>query len=292
MWKLQHLNGRREINELHVPVGQTVKLTMGTQDVIHSFYVPAFRMKQDVVPGRFTTTWFKATKPGKYHLFCAEYCGTNHSRMVGSIYVMEPSDFQEWLSGTTGSTPAEAGKAIFESQACITCHSPGSGARGPNLVGLFGTEVRLQGGNTVTADENYIRESILNPQAKIVHGYQPIMPTFKGLINEEQVMQLTAYIKSLKSGSGDVGVGSTQQVAGPAGQLPPHVARETLMQTNKPESEQPAPSVPSPTPATIEIKSAPSQATPGPGTIQTTEPQGASSVPVDQGTTRSRQEWQ
>jgi cytochrome c oxidase subunit 2 len=198
MWKLEHLEGQREINELHIPVGRAVRLTMTSEDVIHSFFVPAFRTKQDAVPGRYTTTWFKPTKAGKYHLFCAEYCGTNHSRMGGWVYVMEPRDYEAWLSGgTSGGSLAENGQKLFEELACGNCHKPDGSGRCPSLTGLFGKTVQLVGGATVQADEAYIRESILQPQAKIVAGYGPIMPTFQGLVTEEGVMQLIEYIKSL-----------------------------------------------------------------------------------------------
>jgi len=198
MWKLEHLEGQREINELHIPVGRAVRLTMTSEDVIHSFFVPAFRTKQDAVPGRYTTTWFKPTKAGKYHLFCAEYCGTNHSRMGGWVYVMEPRDYEAWLSGgTSGGSLAENGQKLFDELACGNCHKPDGSGRCPSLTGLFGKTVQLVGGATVQADEAYIRESILQPQAKIVAGYGPIMPTFQGLVTEEGVMQLIEYIKSL-----------------------------------------------------------------------------------------------
>ena len=199
MWKLQHLEGRREINELHVPVGRSVKLTMTSEDVIHSFFVPAFRVKADVIPGRYTTLWFHPTKPGTYHLFCAEYCGTEHSGMIGRVVVMEPAEFQTWLSGGPVGSLATAGQKLFEQLGCITCHREDSGARGPHLVGLFGKPVPLKGGGTAIADESYLRESILNPQAKVVAGFEPIMPTFKGLVSEEGIMQLIAYIKSLEA---------------------------------------------------------------------------------------------
>jgi cytochrome c oxidase subunit II len=205
MWKLQHMEGQREINELHIPVGRAVKLTMTSQDVIHSFYVPAFRTKQDVLPGRYTTIWFQPTKPGKYHLFCAEYCGTRHSGMTGWVYVMEPQDYQSWLSGgqPEGSL-ASSGEKLFQELACVNCHKTDSQGRCPNLVGLFGTTVPLAGGGTVKADEAYIRESILEPNAKVVAGFQPIMPTFQGLVTEEGLVQLIEYVKSLgpKPGAG------------------------------------------------------------------------------------------
>jgi cytochrome c oxidase subunit 2 len=199
MWKLQHMTGQREINELHVPVGVPVKLSLTSEDVIHSFFVPAFRIKKDAVPGRYTTAWFQATKPGRYHLFCAEYCGTRHSNMIGTIVVMEPAAFQAWLAGgASGVSLASAGEKLFQDLACVTCHKAGSGARGPNLAGLFGKPVALFDGSTVTADETYVRESIVAPSAKIVAGYQPIMPTYQGLVTEEQLLQLVAYVRSLK----------------------------------------------------------------------------------------------
>jgi cytochrome c oxidase subunit 2 len=199
MWKVQHTTGQREINEMHVPVGRKVKLIMTTEDVIHSFFIPAFRTKADVVPGRYTYLWFEATKPGRYHLFCAEYCGTNHSGMTGSIVVMEPTEYDDWLSGGANQqSPVAAGQQLFQTLGCATCHREGGeGGRGAVLTGLFGKPVELTNGQTVTADEAYIRESILNPQAKIVAGYGPIMPTFQGQVNEEQLLQLVTYIKSL-----------------------------------------------------------------------------------------------
>jgi cytochrome c oxidase subunit 2 len=198
MWKLEHEQGQREINELHIPVGRDVKLIMTSQDVIHSFYIPAFRIKQDVLPGRYTTAWFHATKPGVYHLFCAEYCGTAHSGMIGQIVVLEPAQYQAWLSGglTSGSLAA-SGETIFQQLGCPTCHRFDVQGRGPNLTGIFGKPVSLEDGRTVIADENYIRESILSPAAKIVAGFKPIMPTFQGLVSEEQLTALVAYIKSL-----------------------------------------------------------------------------------------------
>lgn len=211
MWKIQHSTGQREINELHVPVGKKIKLIMTTEDVIHDFFVPAFRMKADVVPGKFTTQWFEATKTGTYHLFCAEYCGMNHSGMIGSVIVMEPREFDNWLSGNAGSTtPAAAGQQLYQTLGCASCHGAnGEGGRGPTLLGVFGKQTQLVGGQTITADEPYIRESIMNPQAKLVEGFGPIMPTFQGQISEDQLVQLVAYIKSLQ-GTGQ------QQTARPA----------------------------------------------------------------------------
>jgi len=211
MWKLQHLEGRREINELHVPVGRPIKLIMTSEDVIHSFYIPAFRIKQDVLPGRYTTTWFQATKAGTYHIFCAEYCGTQHSGMIGWVTVMEPADYETWLSGGAKKSLASAGEDLFQQLGCITCHRADSGGRGPALTGVFGKTVSLQGGAAAMADEGYLRESILDPQAKVVSGYQPIMPTFKGLVSEEQVLALITYIKTL--GAAAAGEGSAPGVA-------------------------------------------------------------------------------
>jgi cytochrome c oxidase subunit 2 len=216
MWKFQHVTGQREINQLHVPVGQPVKLVIGSEDVIHSVYIPAFRVKMDAVPGRTTTLWFEATKAGRYRLFCTEYCGQKHSGMIGEVVVLEPGEFQQWLAGgpATGSM-SEMGAQLFTDLACVTCHRDDATGRGPSLTGVFGSQVRLQDGRSVTADEQYLRESIVNPQAKIVEGYQPLMPTFQGLVSEEQLMQLIAYVKSL----GPKGVDQTAAPApGPATQ--------------------------------------------------------------------------
>jgi len=198
MWKFQHPEGRREINDLHVPMGVPVRLTMTSEDTIHSFYIPAFRTKKDVLPGRYTSIWFEATKPGRYHLFCAEYCGTEHSKMIGWVNVMTPEDYQDWISGgVPGMTMVEAGRQLFESLGCMTCHSRESGARGPDLVGRFGRVQMLANGQSVQFDEAYARESILNPAAKVAAGYEPLMPTFQGQISEENLLRIIAYIKSL-----------------------------------------------------------------------------------------------
>ena len=204
MWKVEHAEGQREINELHVPVGRDVKLIMTSQDVIHSFYIPAFRIKQDVLPGRYTVEWFKATKPGVYHLFCAEYCGTQHSGMVGSIVVQEPAQYEAWVNASPNGPLSATGEKIFAELGCSTCHRADVQGRGPNLQGVFGKPVQLEDGRTVTADENYVRESILDPGSRRVKGFQPIMPTFQGLVSEEQVNALVAYIKSMSmANSGD-----------------------------------------------------------------------------------------
>ncbi len=208
MWKFQHPEGVREINQLHVPVGQSIKLTITSEDVIHSVYFPAFRTKQDAVPGRYTNLWFKATKTGTYHLFCAEYCGTEHSKMIGQVTVMEPQDYEAWLASggqaTAASTPVASGAQLFSTYAFDTCHRDVNDPRpprAPQLAGLFGTEVALSDGKTALVDDTYLRESILNPQAKMVAGWDPIMPTFQGQISEEQLAQLLAYIKSLEAGN-------------------------------------------------------------------------------------------
>ena len=204
MWKIQHSTGQREINELHVPLGRKIKLTMTTEDVLHDFFIPAFRTKADIVPGRYTYIWFEPTKPGKYHIFCAEYCGLNHSGMGGWVYVMEQRDFDNWLAGNvSGQTPAELGKDLFENKlGCASCHAGGPQQRGAKLEGIYGKEVKLLGGQTLIADDNYIRNSILNPASQIVEGFQPIMPTFKGQVTDEQLNGLVAYVKSLSGVTG------------------------------------------------------------------------------------------
>ncbi len=203
MWKFQHLDGHREINELHVPVGRKVKLTMTTEDVIHSLFVPAFRVKMDVVPGKYSTIWFEPTKAGRYHLFCAEYCGTSHSGMIGWIDVMEAPEYQAWLSGgVAGGSLAASGGKLFEQLACNTCHKSDGTGRGPALEGVYGKPVQLAGGQMIDADETYLRESITNPKAKVVAGYEAIMPTFQGQVSEEQLLQLLAYIRSLATVQG------------------------------------------------------------------------------------------
>ena len=201
MWKAQQPNGLKEINELHVPVGRNVRLTLASEDVIHDCFVPAFRVKMDVVPGHYNTMWFRPTKPGRYHFFCSQYCGTNHALMGGWVIVMEPTDYAAWLSGSggVGANPVAAGEKLFAEKACVTCHLANGTGRGPSLNGLYGAQVFLAGGATVTADDAYIRESILQPNAKIVAGYLPLMPTFQGQLTEEQIIALTAYIKSLQS---------------------------------------------------------------------------------------------
>lgn len=199
MWKFQHPEGRSEINDLHVPLGQPVKIRLISEDVIHSVFIPAMRVKQDVLPGRYTTLWFTPTKLGEYHLFCAEYCGAKHSEMKGTVYVMEPNRYQEWLAGQTAESAASQSASLLEELRCVSCHQGGGQlSRGPALAGLLGSSVRLQNGETIVADENYIRESILRPQTKIVAGYAPLMPSFEGLIDEVGLNRLLAEIKAMQ----------------------------------------------------------------------------------------------
>jgi len=202
MWKIQHPQGRREINTLHVPVGTRVRLTMTSEDVIHSFFVPAFRVKQDVLPGRYSSLWFEPTRTGTYDLFCAEYCGTEHSLMGGEVVVMEPDAYERWLTaGPATASMAEDGESLFRELACHTCHAAGDSARGPSLRGLYGSTVTLAGGRTVVADDAYLRESIVDPAAKLVAGYEPLMPTYRGQIDEEALMRLVTYLRELGDGS-------------------------------------------------------------------------------------------
>jgi len=219
MWKFQHPTGQREINELHVPVGQRIKLVMTTEDVLHDVYIPAFRTKADVVPGRYTNIWFEATKPGKYHLYCAEYCGLNHSGMGGWVYVMEQRDYDNWLAGNASNqTPAQAGAELFNNKlACASCHQEQGGGRAPSLKGQFGAPRKLASGETVVMDEDYIRNSILNPQGQLVEGYQPIMPTYKGQVTEEQLVAIVAYVKSLGGSGAASGAPAMAPMAAPAG---------------------------------------------------------------------------
>ena len=199
MWKLQQPNGRKEINELHVPVNRNVRLILASEDVIHDFSVPAFRVKMDVVPGHYNNMWFRPTKTGRYHFFCSQYCGTNHAVMGGWVTVMEQDEYARWLSGSAASgDPLAVGEKLYGDLACGTCHLPDGKGRGPSYNGLYGSRVKMADGSTVVADDNYIRESILEPNKKIVAGFQPVMPSFQGLVTEEQIAALTAYIKSQK----------------------------------------------------------------------------------------------
>jgi len=206
MWRFQHIDGQREINELHVPVGRPIRVVFTSEDVLHDLFIPAFRVKADAVPGRYSAIWFEPTQVGQYHIFCAEYCGTRHSGMIGTVFVMEQADYQAWLSGggTAGGTMLQQGETLFTQLACVTCHLADGSGRGPSLVGVFGSKVALEDGSTVTADESYLRESILTSQAKTVKGYEHVMPTFQGLINEDGVAALIEYIKSMQAGGNRV----------------------------------------------------------------------------------------
>ncbi len=198
-WEFEYRNGKSDA-DLHVPVGTPVKLIMTSQDVIHSFYVPSFRMKQDVVPGMYTAAWFQATEKGDYQIFCTEFCGTNHSKMLSKVHVMEPSEFDSWLKGGGGAqTLAEKGFTLTKTKGCVACHSvDGTKVIGPTFKGVFGREESITDGSSVTVDENYIRESILNPQAKLVAGYPPTMPPFQGVLSEDEIKAIVEYLKSVK----------------------------------------------------------------------------------------------
>lgn len=201
MWKLQHPQGRAEINELHVPMNQPVQLNMISQDVIHSFYIPAFRVKQDVLPGTYSSLWFEATKPGRYHLFCAEYCGTNHSQMLGTVVVTTPEEYSNWLTEASTESAEVAGARLFERFRCASCHKADGTGDGPSLVGLVRSRVPLVGGGAVIANEQYLRDAILNPAKQIVASFEPIMPSFQGQLDEAEVQELIAYIETLKQGA-------------------------------------------------------------------------------------------
>ncbi len=200
MWKAEHPGGQHEINALHIPVGRDVQLTMISQDVFHSFSIPAFRVKREVIPGRYSTVWFRATQPGTYHLFCTQYCGTLHSSMIGDIVAMSPDDYEKWTAGSTsGQSLAQNGERLYASLGCNSCHSGTAGARGPNLAGIYRSKVTLAGGRTVTADDEFLRGSILNPTTHAMAGYAPIMPTYQGQVSEEGLIALVEYIKGLNS---------------------------------------------------------------------------------------------
>jgi len=199
MWKLEHVGGQREIDELHVPVGRPVKLIMTSQDVIHSLFMPVFRIKQDVLPGRYTMLWFTATKPGDYHLFCSQYCGTEHAQMIGHVVVMEPAAFERWLeSGNASQSMAQEGAARFRHYGCSGCHGPSASVHAPKLEGLFGRRVQLADGTSTIADERYIHDSVMLPRKDVVAGYEPIMPSFQGQIAEDDLLDIVEYIKSLQ----------------------------------------------------------------------------------------------
>ncbi len=200
MWKVEHPGGQHEIDALHIPVGRPIQVTLISQDVFHSFSIPAFRVKREAIPGRYTTVYFQATTPGKYHLFCTQYCGTQHSGMIGWVYVMTPEDYRAWAAGnTSGASLAQNGERLFASMGCNACHSGNAAARGPNLANVYNTRIRLTDGSTMVANEAYLRESILNPSTHVPAGYAPIMPTYQGQISEDGLIDLVEYIKSLDS---------------------------------------------------------------------------------------------
>src|SRR6201991_2759555 len=200
MWKAEHPGGQHEINALHIPVDRDVQLTMISQDVFHSFSIPAFRVKREVIPGRYSTVWFRATQPGTYHLFCTQYCGTLHSSMIGDIVVMQPDDYRKWLAGSTsGQSLAQNGERLFASLGCVSCHSSSPNAHGPNLAGVFGSHLQLKNGQFVTVDDAFLRDTILNPTMHEVAGFAPIMPTYQGQVSEEGLIDLVEYIKNLNS---------------------------------------------------------------------------------------------
>jgi cytochrome c oxidase subunit II len=204
MWKFEHVEGQREINQLHVPAGRDVRVIMTSQDVVHDFFVPAFRIKADVLPGRYTSTWFRATVPGRYHLFCSQYCGTNHANMIGEVVVLDPADYDRWAASGVDGSLASAGEKSFQHYGCSMCHRTDAPGRAPNLIGAYGKPVLLDDGRTVDVDESYVRESILNPGSKIVSGFKNIMPTFEGQLSEEEVIGLVAYIKALGNGTANL----------------------------------------------------------------------------------------
>ncbi len=202
MWKFQHPEGQREINELHVPAGRPIKIVLTSEDVIHSFFVPDFRVHMDVLPGRYTSVWFQAVGDGtgEHHLFCSQYCGTNHAGMIGKVVVMEPKAYAQWLDLNAEGSLALQGRKTFLKYRCVSCHSADANARAPVLEELYGKPVHLNNGRTVIADEDYLRESILAPGAKVVAGWEPIMPTFKGQVDQEDINRLIAFIRGLKRG--------------------------------------------------------------------------------------------
>src|SRR6202522_1346520 len=200
MWKAEHPGGQHEINALHVPMGRPVQLTMISQDVFHSFSIPDFRVKREVIPGRYTTVWFNATDPGTYHIFCTQYCGTQHSGMIGEVTVLTPDDYQKWLAqSTSGMSLAQNGERLFASMGCNACHSGSAAARGPNLAGGYGSKLPLSSGAQVLVNDAYLRDAILNPSQHITAGYAPIMPTYQGQISEDGLIDLVEYIKNMQN---------------------------------------------------------------------------------------------
>ncbi len=238
MWYVQHPSGQREINELHVPVGRDVQLIITSQDVIHSFFIPAFRIKKDAVPGMYSTEWFHATDPGSYHLFCTQYCGTGHSHMIGTVYVLKEAEYQQWLAGARGEPMAVAGGKLYQKYGCVNCH----GVICPTLNGLYMKGVGLADGRVVRADEAYLRESILDPGAKIVAGYPNVMPSFRGVLSELEVLELIAYIRSLGTpalaGEG-TGIGAGQGTGTAGGIAAPSLRQQQGNQNAYPPQRNP-----------------------------------------------------
>jgi cytochrome c oxidase subunit II len=200
MWKAEHPGGQHEINALHIPVDRDVQLTMISQDVFHSFSIPAFRVKREVIPGRYTTVWFTATQTGTYHIFCTQYCGTLHSQMIGEVVVMTPDEYERWIAGSTsGASLAQNGERLFASLGCGSCHSGTADSHGPSLAQVYGSKLQMANGSFVTVDDAFLRDTILNPTMHQVAGYAPIMPTYQGQISEEGLIDLVEYIKNLNS---------------------------------------------------------------------------------------------
>lgn len=198
MWKAEHPGGQHEINALHVPMGKPVQLTMISQDVFHSFSIPDFRVKREVIPGRYSTVWFEATAPGKYHIFCTQYCGTQHSRMIGEVTVLTPDDYDKWTrESTSGMSLAQNGERLFASMGCNSCHSGTAAARGPSLAGVYGSKLTLTNGSQVLVNDAYLRDSILNPSQHVTAGFAPIMPTYQGQISEDGLIDLVEFIKTM-----------------------------------------------------------------------------------------------
>jgi cytochrome c oxidase subunit 2 len=200
MWKAEHPGGQHEINALHVPMGQPIQLTMISQDVFHSFSIPDFRIKREVIPGRYSTVWFEATQTGTFHLYCTQYCGTQHSGMVGEVTVMTPEDYRKWLQqSTSGMSLAQNGERLFASMGCNSCHSGNAAARGPSLAGVFGSRLTLTDGSQILVDDAYLRDAILNPSKHVTAGFAPIMPTYQGQMSEDGLIDLVEFIKNMQS---------------------------------------------------------------------------------------------
>ena len=198
MWKAEHPGGQHEINALHVPIGRPVQLTMISQDVFHSFSIPDFRVKREVIPGRYSTVWFNATEPGVYHIFCTQYCGTQHSGMIGEVTAMTPDDYDKWTQqSTSGMSLSQNGERLFASMGCNSCHSGNAAARGPSLAGVYGSRLQLANGSQVLVTDAYLRDAILNPSQHVTAGFAPIMPTYQGQISEDGLIDLVEFVKNM-----------------------------------------------------------------------------------------------